>query len=1718
MKPLINPSQALKSCLEIHCGEDQGTGFLIAVNTILTAYHVIADHSEDQKIFIKTAQGPIACNVLDISIELDLCLLNCDGLNLDALPLEASILRLWERCQIHGFPYRSSTSILSLNGKISQQLKDDASDFIINELDIDANYDHDGLSGAPVIIEGKVAGIIRRQLDDRLSMVSVLKASRFLASNGIEIDENLPAYDVPHGFEEQIAASRPNRAVIANLEEALQSDDSWYLLHGSPGSGKSTLSASFTPSTKAMVVAGRFFLKIPNDSEPLALRRSKIYFLEYLENLIATTISGQRLPKEELSFEQRLARMSDLLEEFASYHLAKGQTVCLIIDGLDEVPSLEEFLGVLPQVIPAGIKIILSSTSPQILPSSYRNLIGDEQQILVTPLAMSQCEGLIIEELGQDLLSVDEVQGVAQKSEGHPLYLRYLINFLKNSDPAFFGDQFTEWLSKIPAIQGDITNYYNSIWDRFYEDPAKLWIIIIFSQVRQPISQDEAYQILPQALQLTFTSNFESIKYLFSGENYLEIYHNSFKIYVASKTIREEPLANDYISGFLTANPELDLSLNNLLYHYSKSSNKSIAVEQCDQAWADRCALNDVAPDLVLDDIRQIISLSIDLKMTIDTIRLLLLLQRIDFRYDSVFTEHANLIAQALIASGKYEAAIKYLVRDADLLIGNDDAIYFLQLFYENSAFDEANVLYDSLEKRYRKFIEEGLRSKEGMSLDMFGIIMKANALRMNEDPDEAFQKCLGFLSMLKKIENGARNANDNDAAAAINTVREHGASWINAYALRSFDYFAPSKMVKEKLKLDIDNGWANIRALSILYFDEFNDYNTKIKDKNGQFRLLVEDLESLVTDYGYIEDQAKTILMALLYNSTNSTLIRDILSKYSHEEGEDFNFRASNGVDLRYVEIHDLLFQSLCRGYNDEGENFPQLSTVGYRHVNWEDYAANLLKSLGYIEGRLLWNRATGASSITATEELLKVFASINFSLDERSFWDRAYHLPENLFPLIYRKSFEIATKLAPEIFTQLFTIFISRMDTQLGLYSEGFREALYEICKILIKEKYPVQAGELMIIWESHVIASVYNRWERTPELLKIMELYGLAAENDKATSIFTEMLKTSMGPSWYKEDQLALIGRVMSLPNNGSATASKLKEMAGLLDFASGEMTFQRYVRQEKEHFIGGLIKNGRLSDALDYYIFEVLADAKQVIENAEYDAIDAPTVGNGYVLGAGNLTEESAVLEILENCKIESPQLVWTLAQVFIVNTDTERYIERYTNIQAEALQHLVGKSPDSVKLLLPDIANTGVKLHAEGLANYYLTTIFDALDHLNRLELQALLRAKQIEYNLEEEKVEETEKPSYRDESESPVRQFVTEAESLKDRPEQRIKLLQQGTNAFMDKKYMIWHGNFSGENTSARGIIKSLFNSTDEAMSYLQPFIEEFDEVHWIVVSQLLWFLEDKFSPEQTQKLYGLVSGHFTELIQPHKERMQKYAWIGEPYNATEDSDGQIAAFLVWLLNHPADRISEGAYKNLSWLCQTDPEIIIPILVIQSLSDKPVLSTEKSSFILYEAATSQHVIIGDVVTKIGIAAFKAIGHFTVRYNYFRISKILKDFGSSQLYNEIIAAIPEAVMPAAEVDLYEEFLESVEWNISRLNEKHLLDRTFCERLLTTINDCVAPLSINEFIKSDSYVNRSFYENTNGPTRFEHIVKHALNTAISHRVSRANIDEIFDEIDV
>ncbi len=210
------------------------------------------------------------------------------------------------------------------------------------------------------------------------------------------------------------------------------------------------------------------------------------------------------------------------------------------------------------------------------------------------------------------------------------------------------------------------------------------------------------------------------------------------------------------IVAFCEKKPDNKYSITNSLFHYSLSNSPKKAIINCNQEWADKMAINHIEPDLIVSDIKNIIELSIDLEKTTEVIRLLLLLQRIDFRYNSVFVEYAHQIALVLIANGNFEDALKYIVRRNVLLVNNDDALLFLQLFYENEAFVEAEILLKAIEVRYRRVLNEQVKSKNGINPNLFIYKSQTLALSMYEGSEKNKINLIKYLNHLKRLKNGS--------------------------------------------------------------------------------------------------------------------------------------------------------------------------------------------------------------------------------------------------------------------------------------------------------------------------------------------------------------------------------------------------------------------------------------------------------------------------------------------------------------------------------------------------------------------------------------------------------------------------------------------------------------------------------------------------------------------------------------------------------------------------------------------------------------------------------------------------------------------------------------------------------------------------------------------------------------------------------------------------
>jgi hypothetical protein len=166
-----------KNVCRIECGEEQGTGFLISSNLILTAYHVVCeneDENEEIKVYFSSKKETVYGEIHELISEtwknLDVAIIQLDE-NIDFYE-EIKILDIslddgmnWIS---RGFPLvkngRGENFILESNNYINEQH---------NELhannDIDLNFNsklttYAGYSGAPLIVDECIVGMIRSEL------------------------------------------------------------------------------------------------------------------------------------------------------------------------------------------------------------------------------------------------------------------------------------------------------------------------------------------------------------------------------------------------------------------------------------------------------------------------------------------------------------------------------------------------------------------------------------------------------------------------------------------------------------------------------------------------------------------------------------------------------------------------------------------------------------------------------------------------------------------------------------------------------------------------------------------------------------------------------------------------------------------------------------------------------------------------------------------------------------------------------------------------------------------------------------------------------------------------------------------------------------------------------------------------------------------------------------------------------------------------------------------------------------------------------------------------------------------------------------------------------------------------------------------------------------------------------------------------------------------
>ena len=1231
------------STCRISCGDDSGTGWLIAEGLVITARHCVLASLTDGKpieLFFPASGDVAVLGVINAqSEEKDACLLSFESeIIAEALPVSLQQPREGETWQTFGYPQNKPILGHRLSGTVAQVLNTPKLG-----VDLDLSVDlstalpaYHGLSGAAVVCEGAVVGIIRLRVPGTISALSLHQLERFLAENGVTLPSESPTPAAP------LLADRG--AFPQVFVEAIHARAGSYLfLEGAHGYGKSTFCTNFQSDDKTLINLGAYCLSDPTSALGADYRAQPQVFLDWLSTKISGLITGQSPRKEEKSYVEQIRQTAYYLDEFAKYCAQSGRKGMFFIDGLNEIsagPLQGELLGMLPSKLPSQIAVVLTAPNFSSIAGTLAGKVKTGDVFALPPLPDPACYLYCQQTLKPERRSPALVDRICEKAKGHPLYLRYLIEYANHQTT-------DDALNDFPILTGSIEEYYSGIWSKLLPDEGAVYLLALMARLRWGLPKIDFAKALNSSEQAQFVSVINRIRHLLTNDNHTAIYHASFAAFVVEKTSEIDELAYRQLAEFCRKEPKLRYCVLNRIFHLLRAGDNSVFAD-CNQDWFDTAVTLGVEPDALIADVDAVVKHAVVEASIDEFFRLTLLAQRISFRYNTLFAQSARLIAEALITLGRPQEALQHVLRLKTLIVGSDDALQIGFLLHLHEYNDEALTLLDRVQQRVIESYGERMELRHFIGLCSLHI-QTIFLIRLASD-GSGMEQVMAVMDMARSACEQAAKDNPLEAAPYPSSVLSSSAT----YFLSFRDEYAELARLKPHLP-DIPSELLTTLCIALLQFEHTVD-NYRLPKGRKALAKLFADLAELVPTAELELSLAGAVTDTLVRFGAPTKVVELFGAKGGKQLARPLQIKAKNGVDVNHDDLQECLCLWRVAAFLDFEFHCP--TSRIFLSSGWLGALERLIGALYWCDGRARRAKADcDETARLACRDQLKsqVLNQLRFTLQQRASWRESYAIPENALPRVYRQLAELLRDCFPEELPTWLEDLVTRADGQWGMYSEGFRVSAFHVLDQLTPENpadnIVPQLFHLLQGWRDHVMRGVENRHELVPEILRLIPFFTYLGANEEAERLYRHLLSVSMGPTWYKEDQLGLMTDVLRNVAISKEVCQRLPRVAGYLERAAGEMTFQRYVRQEKSSLLGQIARQGRFRAAVAYFRRQCCGSTAELWAEAQQGLIDkvGPLQGNRFP--GGGLDDQAAALALVENSGAAQWALRWALLEIF-----------------------------------------------------------------------------------------------------------------------------------------------------------------------------------------------------------------------------------------------------------------------------------------------------------------------------------------------------------------------------------------------------------------------------------------------------------------------------------
>lgn len=1715
----------------IVCEDKTGTGWLVAESLIITARHTVkAAISDGKKIELSFSAGKnneiINAKVLKDDEDTDVCLLELEK-KVDYSPLEfrLDISPEGSRWQSFGYPSSKLTIGHLLKGEVTHNLNETQLRMDI-DLAVDPQYslsDYAGLSGAVVVIDDFAVGLIRISLDGSLGAISLKSIEGFLKSSEITAE---PSSKNQHGKVRKLAYVE-RTSFQDNLENLLIGNPGQiFFLEGAHGIGKTTFCETFKPKSNELQVLGTYSLTSKERGLGPVVRVQPAVFFEWLSSTISKFLVGIPPAKQDLPYEGLVQKTNFYIKEYSKYCTLQNKLGLIFIDAVNEGKtadpiSMSKLIGLLPTDLPNNISVIYTAPNLDLVSSCFPTQFQKNKILNLPRLSDASCINYCERELSADKNHHEMIRRICEKAGGHPLYLRYLIEYVNEHDP--------ESLNEFPVLSGHIEQYYESLWPKLLTDDSAINLLAIISRLRWGIATSQLLSLLQSVERVSFTSTIARIKHLLLNPDLTEVYHSSFAEFIIEKTSDLEHEIHERIANFCLDSKSKSYGKLNVIFHFLRSEETIArnAVNLCNQLWVDESVNLGVEPDVLISDIKDVMQLAIQQAMGVEVIRLLLLLQRVEFRYNILFAQSASLIANAFISLKKPKEAIKHVIRHRTLIVHEDEALKIIRLLLGYGFYDESLEIIQAL---HDQVIEPFLNSQSSSTLSEFvaiqSLFVELLAYAQLADGNDRSKTIISVIMHARDVLRDVEFYKDKPSEIHIVL------SEVTAPAASTSMYFADNYIPINEIKKR--NGNAEVPAEylnNLLYL--LSSYHSLVKEfgspKNSEsVQNLLKDIEELSATA--CRSKWKTPLIdVLIAQGASIELVQKLLNHIDLSECKPITLLKENGVDVAIDDIKLCILEWRVKYFLDATLACPEF--VLYNKYKWKEYLNNLLQIISWCEGRAAHaNALEDSHQSNLVLEFLnqKFLPNINFDLSERVSWDDSYAIPEDVMPILWERLGIIFTRYYPNQVSEFLSKVIDRVPKQFGIYSEGFRNSLRSILDTACKKDFDLTTSDqiftLLEMFRKYISDGVENRHELVPELLELIPLYVRLGAGEEAIEVFKNVLAVSMGPSWYKEDQFSLLSSTLSLMDVNDSLNIELSKIAGYLDRASGEMTFQRFVRYEKNEFIGQLVRLNKFKEAFSYFRRQSYGTLEELIQDAKKGFVDriSPLVGSRFPGGA--IEEQLAALKIVRKAKNVDWRLRWATLEAF--QCGDIRHLEDFSKEYAI----LINENSDSAvqaemfeRLSLVITAEISEDFREEFLKNFL--KVLDPKYHellINPFFNKQETALENDKSNLIDDSAKIDSAPSDEEIDDkffmpgtfgkrSAIPKAVgilKEAELLLSRKNYSASKskAKDALKELQDAGWSIW-GNLSGYSYRAEEILKIEAEANEAIKSYGQLILDEKFTARWSIAEHLISKVGVLFDADSKLEILRIVLEHIGLMVGDSKNEISENDYL-KHISDRDIPNIETFNFLMSMSDHPQWRRREKIGPLIVWLIRED-ESYFEIVAKEAFSNNDGYASEFGALAI------------DV-----LSVQNSQETYTRLNEYANIKNAAKDcncFNRLMILNRIvnraaIKGVSEAKEISSiisnrfrsgyiEIDYIDvprplpDWLECISAELKSIAEMKLLSSELIKEIESELSASLKPISIHNAWEIESGLSRSFRESDEWPlNRWEGKVRHALNKAV------------------